>query len=113
MALRSNPPPPRSSSADRALILIPPQVDPPVICLDPGHTSEVGEGTRGKRLTELSYVWQVAASLCPLLLQAGYTVVLTKRTVGQRVTNRERAEIANRSGAALMLRLHCDSAPNS
>ncbi len=84
-----------------------------VICLDPGHTSEVGEGTRGRSLTELRFAWDVAQDLGPLLRQDGYQVVLTKPHMLTKVTNRQRAEVANRYGAALMLRLHCDAATNS
>lgn len=86
---------------------------PPVICLDPGHTSEVGEGTRGKRLTELHFAWSVAVDLRAVLLREGYKVVMTKRSEREKVTNRRRAEIANAANASLMLRLHCDSAMNS
>ena len=52
------------------------------VCIDPGHPSEVGEGTRGKRITEMKAAWKVA-----LLLK-----------VGIRVGNRARG------GDALLLR---------
>ncbi len=81
----------------------------PVICLDPGHTSENGSGTRGKKLTELGVAWRVACLLKPLLEADGYDVVLTKTSQGEKVTNRQRADIANKAGAALLLRLHCDA----
>src|SRR5437870_442584 len=82
----------------------------PVICIDPGHPSENGVGTKGKRLTELEIAWKVAKELHVLLDRAEYIVVMTKAKKGQKVTNKERAEIANEAGAFLMLRLHCDAA---
>lgn len=81
----------------------------PVICIDPGHPSEVGRGTHGKRLTEVHVVWEVALLLKQKLQADGYQVVLTKRSEEQVVKNRRRAEIANNAHAALLLRLHCDA----
>ena len=82
---------------------------PFVVCLDPGHPSEVGEGTRGKTVTEMGVVWRVALLMQPLLEKSDVRVILTKRSEKQRVTNRARAETANRARADLMVRLHCDS----
>jgi N-acetylmuramoyl-L-alanine amidase len=83
------------------------------VCLDPGHPSENGAGSRGKRLTEVEVAWRVAKRLEELLLADGYQVVLTKRTQNEKVVNRRRAEIANSSQADLLLRLHCDAAAGS
>ena len=80
-----------------------------VICLDPGHPSEVGRGTTGKRITEIQAVWRVALKLRLLLQQQGIKVVMTKQGEAQFVRNEERAKIANQAHAALMVRLHCDS----
>jgi N-acetylmuramoyl-L-alanine amidase len=57
--------------------------------------------------------WVVAQRLAKLLRDAGATVVLTKSSEGQTVTNRRRAEIANAAGVALSVRLHCDSGGSS
>jgi N-acetylmuramoyl-L-alanine amidase len=81
----------------------------PVICLDPGHPSEVGKGAAGRRITEIDAAWAVALRVRALLERTGVTVVLTKRRPEEFVTNRARAEVANRAGAALFIRLHCDS----
>lgn len=81
-----------------------------VVCLDPGHPSETSAGTRGSKITEVEANWLVAQKLKSLLQGMGARVVLTKGAVGQKVTNRRRAEIANAAGAHLMVRLHCDSA---
>lgn len=82
---------------------------PPTICIDPGHISENGAGTRGKVLTELEVCWGVALKLKAKLIAHGYRVVMTKNAERDVVTNRRRAEIANQAKAALLLRLHCDA----
>ncbi len=85
----------------------------PTICLDPGHPSEVGKGSKGKTLTEIAAAWQVAQKLRPMLERDGFRVVLTKTEENQFVKNKDRANIANRSHAVLLLRLHCDSGSGS
>lgn len=86
---------------------------PPVktVCIDPGHPSEVGVGTEGKKLTEVHANWTVAVKLRDLLKKKGYRVVMTESREGQFVRNRKRAEIANTAKADLMVRLHCDASP--
>ena len=81
----------------------------PIICIDPGHPSEVGRGTAGKRITEIRAAWLVASDLADRLKAEGYGVVVTKSSENQLVKNPDRAKIANRYHAALMLRLHCDA----
>lgn len=85
------------------------------ICVDPGHTSETSEGTasRDGRLTERHVNWVVGKRLEQLLVLAGATVVMTKQSENQIVTNRRRAEIANAAHARLFLRLHCDAGNQS
>jgi N-acetylmuramoyl-L-alanine amidase len=85
----------------------------PVICIDPGHPSEVGRGTRGKQVTEMQVAWQTAVALRARLQKEGYRVVLTKKNLEEKVVNKRRAEIANASKANLMVRLHCDAASGS
>ena len=80
------------------------------VCLDPGHPSENSDGREllnGVREVEIN--WAVAQALQKLLQEKGSAVVLTKSSVGEHVTNKRRAEIANHSAADLMLRLHADS----
>lgn len=81
----------------------------PVICIDPGHPSEVGRGTHGKKFTEIQVVWKVGVLLKQKLEADGYRVVMTKTSEDEFVRNKKRAEIANDSHAALMVRLHCDA----
>src|SRR5579872_4029041 len=84
--------------------------EPPVICIDPGHPSEVNPGfTVQNGTTETHIDWVVARELEKLLSQKGFRVVMTKSREKQFVRNKERALIANRAGPAIMVRLHCDS----
>jgi N-acetylmuramoyl-L-alanine amidase len=85
----------------------------PVVCIDPGHPSEVNSGlTVQNGTTETHIDWVVAKKLQKLLTASGITVVMTKSAEKQLVRNKERALIANRAGADLMVRLHCDSSPD-
>lgn len=85
----------------------------PRICIDPGHPSEVGPGTRGKHLTEIRAAWLVSKQLAKKLRADGYFVKLTKSSEDQFVKNRKRAQIANSFKADLLVRLHCDSSTKS
>lgn len=81
-----------------------------VICVDPGHPSEISDGMVVQNgTTENHCNWVVALLLKKRLQQDGYRVMLTKQTERQTVTNRRRAEIANAGQAQLMVRLHCDT----
>ncbi len=81
-----------------------------VVCIDPGHPSEVASGQNIQNGTSEAQVdWAVAEKLRDVLEARGYEVVLTKSSVGELVRNKDRALIANRARAAVMLRLHCDA----
>jgi N-acetylmuramoyl-L-alanine amidase len=80
------------------------------VCIDPGHPSENSDGeelTNGVR--EVSVNWEVAVLLRNDLENGGFTVVMTKDRESEFVTNKDRAEIANRAQADLLLRLHADA----
>lgn len=81
-----------------------------VVVVDPGHPSENGHGTSSRRGTVESHITlAVGKRLESLLQQRGAIVIMTRRELNQVVSNRERAEIANRAGADLLVRLHCDA----
>ena len=96
-----------------ALWALPPAVagpTKPVVCIDPGHPSELNSGkTIQNGTSEVHIVWEVALKLRALLEAEGITVVMTKAKEDQLVRNKERALIANRAGANMMVRLHCDA----
>lgn len=80
------------------------------VCLDPGHPSENNDGgelTNGLR--EVTVNWEVAQLLRRELESDGFTVVMTKESESEFVTNKDRAGIANRAQADLLLRLHADA----
>ncbi len=80
------------------------------VCLDPGHPSENNDGrelTNGLR--EVSVNWEVALLLRRELESDGFSVVMTKGSESEFVTNKDRAEIANRAQVDLLLRLHADA----
>lgn len=81
------------------------------VCIDPGHPSEKNDGNEllnGVREVEVN--WAVAQKLKALLEREGIAVTLTKSSLREYVTNKQRAAIANKAGADLFLRLHADSA---
>jgi N-acetylmuramoyl-L-alanine amidase len=81
------------------------------VCIDPGHPSEKSDGNEllnGVR--EVDVNWEVAQRLKKLLEDKGFAVTMTKSSVREYVTNKDRAFIANKARADLMLRLHADSA---
>jgi N-acetylmuramoyl-L-alanine amidase len=80
------------------------------VCIDPGHPSENNDGgelTNGLR--EVTVNWDVALLLRRELENDGFSVVMTKEKESEFVTNKDRAEIANRAQADLLLRLHADA----
>lgn len=86
----------------------------PIVCIDPGHPSEVSSGAELQNgTTEVHIAWMVSLKLQKALQAKGCKVILTKSKEGELVKNQERAQIANAAGAALMIRLHCDATADS
>ncbi|MCI0696863.1 N-acetylmuramoyl-L-alanine amidase [candidate division KSB1 bacterium] len=85
-----------------------------VICIDPGHPSEVSSGAELQNgTTEVHIVWMVSLKLQKLLKAEGFKIVMTKSEEDELVKNKDRARIANEAKAALLVRLHCDASPDS
>lgn len=85
-----------------------------LVCIDPGHPSETSDGAAVNGLSENHLNWEVAERLAAKLKAKGIPFVLTKTSEKQRVTNRERADIANGANSHKMpcsafIRLHCDT----
>ena len=81
-----------------------------IVCIDPGHPSEVASGKNLQNGTSEAHTdWAVATKLREELEARGYEVVLTKASEDELVRNKDRALVANRARASLMIRLHCDA----
>src|SRR5919107_472068 len=81
-----------------------------IVCIDPGHPSEVASGKNVQNGTsETAVDWAVAAKLRDALEARGYEVVMTKSAEDELVRNKDRALVANRANAALMIRPPCDA----
>lgn len=85
-----------------------------VVCIDPGHPTHYSSGRRILNgTTELNINWEVSQKLSVLLKNTYHiTVVETRGVKDQIMSNRERANIANKVHATLFIRLHCDAGPN-
>ncbi len=98
------------TEARQALATTPNRTRAVVVCIDAGHPSEVSSGKVVQNgLQEVVVNWNVAEHLRQILEANGYKVVRTKTRWDEMVTNKRRAEIANDSGASLLIRLHCDT----
>jgi N-acetylmuramoyl-L-alanine amidase len=81
-----------------------------IVCIDPGHPSEVASGKNIQNGTSEAHTdWAVATKLRDALEARGYEVVMTKDSEDELVRNKDRALVANRAQASLMIRLHCDA----
>jgi N-acetylmuramoyl-L-alanine amidase len=86
----------------------------PVIVLDPGHSPAIHRIDPSTRLNVSDYanepemrdVYAVARLVRARLIEDGYRVVMTKRSVRDRVSLARRARIANRVHAALAVSIH-------
>ena len=102
-----------------------------VVCIDPGHqaqdnriTEPIGPGeenveqqaatrgtpgdTSGKEEYEIDL--EVGLKLKKILIDRGYTVIMTRESNEVDLTNMQRAEIASSSGAQICVQLHCETA---
>ncbi|MEN8076530.1 N-acetylmuramoyl-L-alanine amidase [Clostridioides difficile] len=100
-----------------------------IICVDPGHQGKgdsrgeavapgssnkkprVSSGTAGIATKKAEHIVNLEASMIlkELLLEKGYSVVMTRETADVNISNAERAEIANNANANMTIRIHCDS----
>lgn len=98
------------------------------VAIDPGHQAQqdlsqepigpgatttkakVAAGTTGvyTKNTEGEVNLQIALKLQKELKARGYKVVMIRTTQNVNISNKKRAEIANKSGAKIFLRLHCN-----
>lgn len=101
------------------------------VCIDPGHASSAmtGQektsplsnetkmqctgGTSGDYQTEAELNLTVGLMLRDRLTELGADVVLTRSDADERVSNIQRAQVANEAQADLCIRLHADGSENS
>lgn len=77
---------------------------------DPFSKARVSSGTRGVATKKWEYeVTLETALILRYLLKDEYSVVMTRESNDINISNRERAEIANKQNANINIRLHCDS----
>lgn len=103
-----------------------------VVCIDAGHQrygnsakepigpgatqtkAKVTTGATGIRShrTESQINLEIALKLQRILQSRGYTVVMCRTSQDVNLSNKERADIANKAHAGAFIRLHCDSSDN-
>lgn len=111
----------------------PKEVKKKVIVLDPGHGNKSnlekepispgseelkikdGGGAEGinSKTPEHVIAMGITMKLKELLINKGYTVIMTKTTSEERPGNIERAEVGNKNNADLVIRIHADSSESS
>lgn len=111
----------------------PKEVKKKVIVLDPGHGNKSnlekepispgseelkikdGGGAEGinSKTPEYAIAMGITIKLKELLINKGYTVIMTKTTSEERPGNIERAEVGNKNNADLVIRIHADSSESS
>ena len=86
--------------------------------IGPGASTQkpkVASGATGvaTRIPEYQTTFNVSLKLRDVLQSRGYKVVMIRTSNNVNISNRERAEIANRAGAGAFIRLHCDGIDNA
>ncbi len=104
-----------------------------VVCIDAGHetgvltdtepngpgSSEMKQKVSSGTYGEASGLWEyqlnltVALKVQSILESRGYTVIMTRTTNDVQMSNIDRAEFANSSGAEIMVRIHANSVENT
>ncbi len=103
------------------------------MCIDPGHQAHsdsklepIGPGSKSEKpratggatgvvtaVPEHEIALQVSMNLKKRLEDAGFKVVMTRTTNDVRLSNAQRASIANRAKADLFIRIHCGVSTNA
>lgn len=103
-----------------------------IVCIDAGHQAKgdprpepvapgsgqskarVSSGTAGVATKKAEYIVNLEASMIlkDILQKKGYEVIMTRETHDVKLSNIERAQIANKANADITIRIHCDSISN-
>ncbi len=103
-----------------------------VVCIDPGHqdkansdTEPIGPGSKTMKAKvtggatgavtkqrEADFALAVSLKLKALLEKQGVKVVMTRTTGAVDISNAQRADVANKAGADLFIRVHADGNTN-
>lgn len=78
------------------------------VCLDPGHPSELSSGAEGNGIKEVEYVWDIAQIITEQTENSQIEIKLTKTTLEEKVSNKERSKRSNQYSSDLLVRLHLD-----
>lgn len=87
-----------------------------MVCLDPGHAAtpsqidpDTGLNTQDwSNEPEIQIVYDIAVRTKAILETRGVTVVMTKKSVYDAVNLKQRAQVANNAGAAMIVHIHTD-----
>ncbi|MDF2484017.1 MAG: cell wall hydrolase/autolysin [Herbinix sp.] len=122
-----------STSTESGILSVENDIKPLMIAIDAGHQSKanndkepigpgattmkakVSSGTLGvaTEVPEYKLNLVIALKVKEELLDRGYEVYMIRESNDVNLSNRERAEMANESGADLFLRIHADGSENS
>ena len=104
-----------------------------VVCIDPGHQARanstpepIGPGSKTTKpsvsggatgvstdIPEYELTLQISVNLKKRLEAQGIKVVMTRTVNDVDISNSQRAAIANKAGADLFVRIHCDGSPKA
>jgi N-acetylmuramoyl-L-alanine amidase len=124
---------PKPITTSKPTVVAPANKNNKVIVVDAGHggkstsaTEPVSPGSstmKAKNVSGATGNWtktpesvitlNVAQKLRDNLSSKGYTVIMTRNSASETISNIERAEIGNNNNAALVIRIHADSADGS
>jgi N-acetylmuramoyl-L-alanine amidase len=124
---------PKPIATSKPIVVAPANKNNKIIVVDAGHggkstsaTEPVSPGSstmKAKNVSGATGNWtktpesvitlKVAQKLRDNLSSKGYTVIMTRNSASETISNIERAEIGNNNNAALVIRIHADSADGS
>ena len=125
--------PPASAESTAAALAAKKPAGDFVVCIDPGHQARanstpepIGPGSKTTKpsvsggatgvstdIPEYELTLQISVNLKKRLEAQGIKVVMTRTVNDVDISNSQRAAIANKAGADLFVRIHCDGSPKA